>query len=72
MRRLATVLGAAVLALACGTAAVVASIGEIVSSKESFRFGNGVSGPVSQKLKEQLVGIQRGSVQDSRGWVQAV
>lgn len=59
-------------AFACGTAAVVASIGEIVSSKDSFRFGNGVSGPVSQKLKEQLVGIQRGSVPDSRGWVQAV
>ncbi|HEY0941492.1 MAG TPA: branched-chain amino acid aminotransferase [Steroidobacter sp.] len=59
-------------AFACGTAAVVASIGEIVSSKDSFRFGNGVSGPVSQRLKEQLVGIQRGTVPDTRGWVQAV
>lgn len=57
-------------AFACGTAAVVASIGEIVSSSGSFRFGNGVSGPVSQKLKAQLIGIQRGSIEDSRGWVQ--
>jgi branched-chain amino acid aminotransferase len=59
-------------AFACGTAAVVASIGEIVSSSGSFRFGNGVSGPVSQKLKAQLVGIQRGTIEDSRGWVRAV
>jgi branched-chain amino acid aminotransferase len=56
-------------AFACGTAAVVASIGEIVSTQGSFRFGNGASGPVSQKLKAQLTGIQRGSVEDSRGWV---
>jgi branched-chain amino acid aminotransferase len=59
-------------AFACGTAAVVASIGEIVSSTGSFRFGNGVSGPVSQKLKEQLIGIQRGSIEDTRGWVQGL
>ncbi len=59
-------------AFACGTAAVVASIGEIASSTGSFRFGNGVSGPVSQKLKAQLIGIQRGTVEDSRGWVQGL
>lgn len=59
-------------AFACGTAAVVAGIGEIVSSSGSFRFGNGATGPVSQKLKEQLIGIQRGTIEDTRGWVQAV
>lgn len=55
-------------AFACGTAAVVASIGEIVSSSGSIHVGNG-AGPVAQKIKEQLIGIQRGSVEDSRGWV---
>lgn len=59
-------------AFACGTAAVVASIGEIVGSAGSFRIGNGSSGPVSQKLKAQLVGIQRGTIEDSRGWVRAL
>ena len=59
-------------AFACGTAAVIGSIGEIVSSSGSFRFGNGVSGPVSQKLKAQLTGIQRGSIEDSREWVHSL
>ena len=59
-------------AFACGTAAVIASIGEIVSSTGSFRFGNGVTGPVSQKLKAQLIGIQRGQLPDPKGWVRAV
>lgn len=59
-------------AFACGTAAVIAGIGEIVSSSGSFRFGGDAAGPVSQKLKEQLVGIQRGTIEDSRGWVQPI
>lgn len=59
-------------AFACGTAAVVAGIGEVASASGSFRFGEGVTGPVSQKLKAQLIGIQRGAVQDSHGWVRRV
>jgi len=59
-------------AFACGTAAVVASIGEIVSSSGSFRVSNAQGAPVASKLKGQLVGIQRGSVPDSRGWVRKV
>lgn len=56
-------------AFACGTAAVVASIGEIVSSSGSFRVKNAQGATVASKLKEQLVGIQRGSIADSHGWV---
>jgi len=59
-------------AFACGTAAVVASIGEIVSSAGSFRLNNAHESPVAKKLKEQLIGVQRGSVADSRGWVRKV
>jgi branched-chain amino acid aminotransferase len=59
-------------AFACGTAAVVASIGEIVSSSGSFRVKNAQGATVALKLKEQLVGVQRGSVADSRGWVRKV
>lgn len=59
-------------ALACGTAAVVAGIGEVVTASGSFRVGEGVTGPVSQQLKTRLIGIQRGTVEDSRGWVRRV
>lgn len=56
-------------AFACGTAAVVAGIGEVVTASGSFRMGEGVTGPVSQQLKARLIGIQRGTVEDPRGWV---
>jgi branched-chain amino acid aminotransferase len=59
-------------AFACGTAAVVASIGEIVSSSGSFRLNNTNETPVAKQLKEQLVGIQRGRIADSRGWVRRI
>nr|WP_298727637.1 branched-chain amino acid aminotransferase [uncultured Steroidobacter sp.] len=59
-------------AFACGTAAVVASIGEIVSSSGSFRVKNAQGATVASKLKEQLVGIQRGSIADAHGWVRKV
>lgn len=59
-------------AFACGTAAVIAGIGEVVTATGSFRVGEGVTGPISQKLKTQLVGIQRGQLPDPKGWVRAV
>lgn len=59
-------------AFACGTAAVIAGIGEVATSAGSFRVGDGVTGPISQKLKTQLVGIQRGQLPDPRGWVRIV
>lgn len=59
-------------AFACGTAAVVAGIGEVVTGSNSFRMGEAVTGPVSQQLKARLIGIQRGTVEDSFGWVRRV
>ena len=47
-------------AFACGTAAVVASIGEVIGADGAFRIGDGVTGPVSKRLKNELVDIQRG------------
>ncbi len=59
-------------AFACGTAAVLASIGEIRFNGGSFVVGSGEGGPVTARLKQQLVGIQRGTVADSHGWLHPV
>lgn len=59
-------------AFACGTAAVIAGIGEVTGKAGSFRIGEGVTGPISNQLKTQLVGIQRGHIPDLRGWVRVV
>lgn len=59
-------------AFACGTAAVVSPIGEIHAKEGGFVIGNGGGGPVTDGLKAQLVGIQRGEVADDAGWVRKV
>ena len=59
-------------AFACGTAAVVAGIGEVRTSKTSFRIGGGTSGPVAKRLKDELVAIQRGTAPDPMGWLHIV
>lgn len=57
---------------ACGTAAVVASIGEVKFGGGSFTIGTGESGPVTNALRDELSGLQRGKVADTRGWVRTI
>ncbi|WP_370169638.1 branched-chain amino acid aminotransferase [Sphingobium abikonense] len=59
-------------AFACGTAAVVTAIGTVKSSGGDFTIGNGDGGIVTEKLRAQLTGIQRGTVTDPAGWVHIV
>jgi branched-chain amino acid aminotransferase len=59
-------------AFACGTAAVVAAIGEVRDAAGGFTINGGEEGPVTRRLREELVGVQRGVRQDSRGWVRRV
>lgn len=54
---------------ACGTAAVVTSVGKVAGRDGEFTIGSGGPGQLTSKLREQLVGIQRGTVEDKYGWV---
>ena len=59
-------------AFACGTAAVVAGIGKVKHAGGEFLVGDGQTGPVTQRLREALVGLQRGQTNDPYGWVRPV
>ena len=56
-------------AFACGTAAVVTSIGKVRGRGFEFAIGNQGPGLVAEKLKSDLVAIQRGRAEDPHGWV---
>ncbi|MEP2736022.1 MAG: branched-chain amino acid aminotransferase [Erythrobacter sp.] len=61
--------GKLVEVMACGTAAVVTPVGKVESKDGSFVIGNGGPGELTSTIREKLVGIQRGSVDDTHGWV---
>jgi branched-chain amino acid aminotransferase len=56
-------------AFACGTAAVVTAIGTVKSIDGDFTVGNGDGGIVTETLRAELTGIQRGTVADPANWV---
>ena len=57
---------------ACGTAAVVSPIGTIKSALGTWVVGDGNPGSTTMKIRETLVGIQEGRVEDKHGWVKRV
>ena len=57
---------------ACGTAAVVAPIGSVRHAGGEFAIANGTVGPVTRKLRDTLVGIQRGTQADVYGWLHKI
>lgn len=56
---------------ACGTAAVVTSIGKIddLENGVTYNFGKG---EVAKKLRERMIAIQQGEAEDTHGWVSIV
>jgi branched-chain amino acid aminotransferase len=54
---------------ACGTAAVVTPVAKVASHDGEFAIGSGGPGQTTQRLREKLVAIQRGTAEDRRGWV---
>jgi branched-chain amino acid aminotransferase len=57
---------------ACGTAAVVTPVGEVRGASGGWTIGSGEPGPVTMRLREELIGIQYGHRPDPFGWVQKV
>lgn len=54
---------------ACGTAAVITPIGELKTAEESITIPDTAAESVAMSIREELLGIQTGEVQDSRGWL---
>jgi branched-chain amino acid aminotransferase len=57
---------------ACGTAAVVTPVGRVKGESAEWVVGNGEPGPVTMRLREELIGIQYGHQPDPFGWVHKV
>lgn len=53
---------------ACGTASVIVGIGEAHHADSSWTIGDGGEGPVTTRLREEVVGVQRGMHADRFGW----
>ena len=51
------------------TAAVVTAIGKVASRDGEFTVGSGGPGQTTQRLRDKLVSIQRGTAEDKHGWV---
>ena len=59
-------------AFACGTAAVITPIGALKNPKGVYQIRDGSMGPVSARLREDLMDIQYGLAADSHGWMHRV
>jgi branched-chain amino acid aminotransferase len=54
---------------ACGTAAVITPVGRVRGASSEWVIGDGTPGPVTMRLREELIGIQYGHRPDPFGWV---
>ena len=52
-----------------GTAAVVSPIGELAEGDKKVTVSNNQIGPVTQRLYDELTGIQWGRLPDPHGWI---
>ncbi|MBU6263505.1 MAG: branched-chain amino acid aminotransferase [Actinomycetales bacterium] len=57
---------------ACGTAAVVSPIGAAKSKWGTWVTGDGNPGAITMKIRETLLAIQHGQIEDKYGWVKRV
>ena len=55
-----------------GTAAVISPVGEIKYGDQVYKMGDGLVGPVAEKLFKAITDIQYGRTADPMGWIEAV
>ncbi|MGP5652770.1 branched-chain amino acid aminotransferase [Glutamicibacter arilaitensis] len=55
---------------ACGTAAVITPIGLLKNGEELIGEENATAGEVTMSIREELLGIQLGTVQDRHSWLE--
>ena len=53
---------------ACGTAAVIAPVGQLTYKDKDYQIGNGKIGAVTSQIYDELTGIQYGRIPDRFGW----
>jgi branched-chain amino acid aminotransferase len=56
----------------CGTAAVVSPIGQAKSAMGTWVTGDGQPGTITMQIRNHLLGIQHGTIEDKHGWVKRV
>lgn len=54
---------------ACGTAAVITPVSELVTEHERIRLTAGGDNAVAKRLRTQLLNLQYGRCEDTRGWL---
>jgi branched-chain amino acid aminotransferase len=57
---------------ACGTAAVITPVGKVKGPQGEYLVGDGNPGPVTLRLREELLGLQYGQRPDPYGWIHKV
>lgn len=57
---------------ACGTAAVITPVGLVQGASCRWTVGDGTPGPVTMRLREELLGIQFGRLPDKHGWIHKI
>jgi len=57
---------------ACGTAAVITPVGKVKGTSAEWVIGDGTPGPVTLRLREELMGIQYGERPDPHGWIHKI
>ena len=57
---------------ACGTAAVIAPVGTAKSAAGTWVTGDGTPGEITMQIRNHLLGIQHGTIEDKHGWMRKV
>lgn len=57
---------------ACGTAAVITPVGSALSHTGGWTIGDGEPGPVTMRLRDQLLAVQYGATTESHSWIHRV